>query len=137
MTKRKKTPKQKAKEAADNAMSIYIRLKYADWKGYVKCYTCDVVKYYKNGMQNGHFISRASNTLRFEEKNCRPQCVGCNIMKSGNYIEFTMRLIKEKGKAFVDKLREEGKQTYQFTEEELRMIEKKYKDKTKKLPNVQ
>ncbi len=77
-------------------------------------------------MQCGHFISRASSTLRFDEKNARVQCVGCNVFKHGNYIEYTTRMIKEKGKRHVEMLKKKGKETKQFTEKDLQKIIDKY-----------
>ena len=45
----------------DAVFSEYIRRKYADKNGIVKCYTCNKKAYWKGeGMQNGHFISRKS-----------------------------------------------------------------------------
>ena len=137
LKKRKlKTPKQKAKDAADKWFSLYIRLKYASDTGMVKCYTCDTILHYKS-MQNGHFITRSCNTLRFSEKNCRPQCMGCNIFKGGNYIEYTLRLIKEKGLTYVDNLRLMKHEIKQFTTEELKKITKKYKNKVIKMSNYE
>lgn len=122
-----KSKLQKLKEKADKTFSLYIRKKYADWKDFVTCYTCGKVAHYKEGMQNGHFISRASNKLRYDERNCRVQCYGCNVCKNGNYIEYMRRMIKEVGLKEVDKLRKEGKETRRFTEKELQEIIDKYK----------
>ncbi len=131
---RKKTPKQKLKDEADTAFSEYIRLKYADWRGYVACYTCGKTHFWaKDGMQNGHFVSRGSNTLRFSERNCRPQCVGCNVFKKGNYIEYTMRIIEEVGLDEVEELRKIGKEIKQFTEQELLEIRDDYRRKVAEL----
>lgn len=129
----KKTEKQKLKNKADQIFSEYIRLKYADWREFVACYTCGKCAHYKDGMQNGHFISRGSNTLRFSEDNCRPQCVGCNVFKNGNYIEFTRRMIDEVGIEKVDELRRLGKETKQFTEQDLKDIIETYTEKIKNL----
>jgi uncharacterized membrane protein len=131
--KRKRTPKQKAMDEADKWFSLYIRLKNADWRGYCTCYTCDKVAMYNEGMQNGHFVSRGSHNLRFEEKNCRVQCVGCNVYKNGNYIQYTLRLIKEKGKPFVNRLIKSGKETKTLMEEDLLKIADKYKKLVKKM----
>jgi len=46
-------------------------------------------------MQNGHYISRSKLATRFDEENCRPQCVGCNIFKKGNYTAYALRLNRE------------------------------------------
>jgi len=131
MKKTKIKTKKQLKKDADDIFSLYIRLKYADWREYVVCYTCNKVAHYKDGMQCGHFVSRGNNTLRYSEDNARVQCVGCNVFKKGNYIEYTMRLIKEKGIEFVEGLRKKGKETHQFTEKELMGIINKYKKKIK------
>lgn len=128
---KKRTEKQKLKDRADQIFSEYIRLKYADWKEFVACYTCGKESHYKDGMQNGHFISRGSNVLRFSEDNCRPQCVGCNVFKNGNYIEFTRRMIDEVGIEKVDELRRLGKTTRQLTEKDLQKIIDEYSEKLK------
>lgn len=136
-TKRKKktkTPKQRAVEEADKYFSLYIRLKYADWRGYVKCYTCDkVLQAIADGMQCGHFVSRSCHKLRWDENNARPQCYGCNISKKGNYIEYTLRLIKELGKKKVDELAKLGKDLTHMTTADYQRIAKKYKDKYTKI----
>lgn len=133
----KKTQKQKNKEEADKWFSLYIRLSNADWRGYVQCYTCTKIAHYKDYMPNGHFISRKSSTLRFSEDNCKVQCYACNVMLKGNYIKYTMRLIKEHGKRFVERLIEKGKETHQFTEEELLDIAYKYKTKVINMSNYE
>lgn len=72
------------KKKADKVFSKYIRHKYADENGYVECVCCGVKKPI-NEMQNGHFISRGKLSTRYEESNCHPCCVGCNVFKKGNY----------------------------------------------------
>jgi len=75
------------KKKLDTIFSTYIRLKYADEDLNVKCFTCDKVYHYKK-IQNGHFYSRSILSLRWDEQNCRPQCYGCNIVRSCNYIKY-------------------------------------------------
>lgn len=43
--------------------------------------------------------------LRWSEENCFPQCVACNVFRSGNYIEYTRKLIDEYWIEKVDELR--------------------------------
>ena len=82
----------------DSVFSEYIRRKYADKKGIVKCYTCEKKAYWKGqGMQNGHFISRSSRILRWNEDNCRPQCYACNCHRYGQQYIFAQNLNKEFG----------------------------------------
>ena len=85
--------------ALDSVFSHYLRQKHADKNGMVKCYTCDKVMHWKD-IQCGHYFSRKSLSTRWEERNCRPQCSGCNVMLSGNYAIFGIRMAKELGKHF-------------------------------------
>ena len=104
-TKKTKTKKESIttlKKKLDEVFSLYIRQKY-EKDGVIECYTCGVVKPLKE-MQNAHFWSRSHLSTRWEEKNCRVCCVGCNVFKHGNYIEYTRRLLKEIGQEEFDKL---------------------------------
>ena len=74
----------KLKKELDKWFSLFIRLRNAtDHEGLCQCFTCGCVKYYKKGMQCGHFQSRSFLATRFDEENCQPQCVGCNMFKQG------------------------------------------------------
>ena len=101
----KKAPTQaKLKKALDTVFSKYIRQKYADENGMVHCYTCPVVKHWKE-IQNGHFISRQYLIIRWDENNCRPQCVGDNIFGNGRVLDFEEKLKKELGNDFVEEMK--------------------------------
>ena len=117
------------KKEADKWFSLYIRLKYADWRGYVKCYTCSHTAEYNKGMQCGHFASRRHLSTRFDEENCRVQCMACNVFKRGNMNIFAEKLIKEKGADFISEINAKANQpagaSYQWWEEKLK--EFKYK----------
>lgn len=90
---KKKTRWQLVKEL-DSIFSKYIRLKYANEKGMCQCYTCGNIDHYKN-LQNWHFLSRSNYKYRRDEDNCRVQCYGCNIIKSGNYKIYTLKMVDE------------------------------------------
>lgn len=93
------------KKKADTLFSLYIRQKYADKDGMVKCYTCATVRHWKQ-MQNGHFVTRKYLGTRYDERNCRPQCFYCNFQKFGNGrpVEFAEGLVKEYGENIVSEL---------------------------------
>lgn len=91
------------KKELDKVFSIYIRNKYAK-NGMVACYTCGVIKEVSK-IQNGHFISRMYLTTRFDENNCRPQCVGCNLFGGGKPLDFEERLKKEIGAKKVEAIK--------------------------------
>lgn len=83
----------KLKKELDSLFSKYIRTKYSK-NDMVSCYTCGVTKSI-NEMQCGHFISRLYLATRFDEDNCRPQCVGCNVFGNGKPVQFANRLESE------------------------------------------
>jgi len=91
--KYKKPKGQVLKKKLDAVFSQYIRHKYAR-DGMVACYTCTTVKPIAS-MQNGHWIPRNVLATRFNEENCRPQCVGCNMFQKGKPDVFAVNLMKE------------------------------------------
>jgi len=81
----------KLKRELDKWFSQYIRLKHADTTGGVRCFTCSKLHHWKD-IQNGHFQSRKFLATRFDEGNCRPQCVSCNIYNYGEQYKFAVKL---------------------------------------------
>lgn len=122
----KKLTTSKLKKKLDTVFSKYIRLKYS-LNGNVVCYTCGAVKDITS-IQNGHFISRVYLATRFDEDNCRPQCVGCNVFGKGKPVEFARKLELEK-KGIVEKLYKKAQaitKDYPY-EEKIRHYEEKIK----------
>ena len=114
----------------DAIFSEYIRRKYADKNGFVKCYTCNKKAYWKGeGMQNGHFISRASRILRWREDNCRPQCYACNCMRYGQAYIFGANLNKEFGFNKAEELLIESKKIIKQSDQDLLDLIEQYKEK--------
>ena len=95
MAKKEKTQAQLKKEL-DRVFSIYIRQHYDK-----ECYTCGKV----GTLQNGHFVPRQYLATRWDENNCRPQCVGCNIFGNGKPLDFEERLKKDLGDDFVEEMK--------------------------------
>jgi len=95
---KKAKPKTQAwlKKELDRVFSIYIRQKYDK-----SCYTCGKV----GTLQNGHFVSRQYIATRWDENNCRPQCVGCNIFGNGKPLDFEERLKKDLGGDFIEEMK--------------------------------
>ncbi len=118
----------------DTIFSEYIRRKYSDKNGIVKCYTCNKKAYWKGeGMQNGHFISRASRILRWDENNCRPQCYACNCMRYGQNYIFAMNLNKEFGYDIASDLLRKSKQIVKLSNDDLLSLINKYKNLVEEL----
>jgi hypothetical protein len=118
-------------EDADRVFSQYIRLKYADNKGIVDCYTCGDKKHWTI-MQAGHYMKRGHLYLRWDERNVKPQCQTCNEMKYGNIEQYSKRLELE-CRGLPDILREEARIVHRPTREEIRAVISEYTPKVKVL----
>ena len=128
-TKRVKKPSlSKLTKELDRIFSIYIRKKYADKDGIASCYTCGVRKPWKE-LQCGHFVSRAHRSVRWDERNVRVQDYSCNVLKSGNLAEFTVRLQRECGVEFVDQLLKMKYQLVKFSTVDLQNMIDYYKER--------
>ena len=111
----------------DKVFSLYIRNKYANLDGLVECFTCGRSNEIKK-IQNGHFMSRARYSTRWDEDNCRPQCYGCNVMQQGQQYIFAQNLDKEsKGKA--DAMHVASLQTVKYMDFELEEMIADYKER--------
>lgn len=127
-----KKPKKKSvsqlKKEADNVFSQYVRQKYADpQSGLVACVTCGNARNWKE-LQNGHYITRGSNILRYDSRNAHPQCVGCNVFKKGNYPAYAVFMVNKYGQSILQELESESKQIKQWKAYELQEIIDHYKD---------
>lgn len=120
-------------EDADTIFSQFIRLKYANERGLVKCYTCPEVKHWTM-MQNGHYISRSHLYLRWDERNCRPQCRTCNESKYGERAKFMDALEKE-SQGISEYLYNDMRIVHKPTREEIRQIISQYTPLVKSLKN--
>lgn len=100
MLKKKKSKKidskKKLTKQLDKVFSLYIRNRDR------KCYTCKRV-YPVSELQCGHYVSRSYRSLRYDERNCHAQCVGCNVFRKGNMTVYAINLVNDYG---VDLLRE-------------------------------
>jgi len=124
--KRKKKPKLRPikflKRDLDSVFSKFIRKRD---KG--KCFTCGVVKPEKN-MQNGHYVSRSHMSLRFDEKNCFCQCVGCNVFKNGNMAEYTFRIKDKFGIEHLEYLQKKKEEIQKYTRQDYERLINHYKE---------
>ena len=109
-------PISKLKKELDKWFSLYIRLRDATNQGMVECFTCGKIAHYKKGgMQNGHFQSRSFLATRFDEENCQPQCVGCNMFKQGEQYKFAINLDAKYGEGKAEELEILAKSVVKFT----------------------
>ena len=123
----------KLKKELDTIFSLFIRLRESNEFGMVQCFTCGCVKHYKKGMQNGHFQSRSFLSTRFDEVNCQPQCVGCNMFKQGEQYKFALALDGKYGEGTAQELQYLSKQTVKFTRVDYEEKISYYKEAVKNL----
>ena len=92
-------------DKADRLTSLYIRQKWADHAGNVKCVSCSTVLPRKES-HCAHFIERGKKATRWTEENLRPACPSCNVYRKEHHMrEFTLHMIDSYGREFVDELR--------------------------------
>ena len=123
---KKKTSAQ-LKKKLDTIFSRYIRLKHSKPNGDLSCYTCGKIGTLKT-MQCGHFVSRQYLATRWDEDNCRPQEVGCNVWGNGKPLDFEEKLKRELGEEKVEELKRKRHQILklspQWYEEQISHYEK-------------
>ena len=83
-------------QALDREVSRYVRKSSEIAPGVCQCYTCRKIMKSKD-IQAGHFISRRYFIVRFDLRNIRPQCPGCNNERSGAREKYRWRLVEEIG----------------------------------------
>lgn len=109
------------KKKADKVFSEYIRQRDSDRYGNATCITCGVKKPWKE-IQNGHFVKRSVNSLRYDDENCNAQCMPCNVYKYGEQYLYAKALDKKYGEGTADKLQARRFETHKLTIEELNGI---------------
>ena len=125
----------KLKKELDKWFSLFIRLRDATNEGLVQCFTCGCVKPYNKGMQNGHFQSRRFMVTRYDEENCQPQCVGCNMFKSGEQYKFALSLDAKYGEGTAEELQFLARTIVKFTRVDYEDNIRYYKSVVEKIKN--
>jgi hypothetical protein len=125
----KKPSRSKLVKKIDVVFSQYVRLSNADKRGYCKCVTCGKVGHWKTGgIQAGHFMSRKHYSTRWDERNVKPQCVACNVYKSGEQYKFSQYL----GNNLSQELYMKSNEITKFTIDELQEMYEHYSQQVKK-----
>jgi hypothetical protein len=111
----------KLKAKADKVFSQYVRIRDSGRDGFAHCITCDKRAHWKE-LQNGHFVSRACNLLRYDDENCNAQCSGCNLFKSGDLYQYAIKLDMKYGDGTAEKLHAQRRVSHKLTIGELEQI---------------
>ena len=122
----------KLKTKLDKLFSEYIRRRYANHDGTVSCFTCGIVKHWKE-QQAGHFQSRRHHSTRWDEKNVQVQCKSCNIFKSGEQYKFGNYLDNTYGQGTAQDLEQRSKKIVKLTRVDYEEAIELYKRKLEEL----
>ncbi|MDB4567445.1 recombination protein NinG [Pseudomonadales bacterium] len=95
--------KQSIKTIRNRCWKLLSRLVRGD--AYCKCITCGKVAPAKE-MHAGHFIHGKTKKTYLDRRNVHPQCVSCNMYKSGNLGEYALYMIDHYGREVIDELKE-------------------------------
>lgn len=134
MAKKTKTISQLKKEA-DAVFSQWVRRSAEEEDGLVKCVTCPNRLPWKE-MQAGHYETRGTLVLRYDERNVHPQCVGCNVFKKGNYPRYATWMVKEYGPYILKELEDEAKVIVNDSRSLYEAVIEDYKLKLKEMDNA-
>ena len=132
ISRRPKTSISKLIKEADRLMSIKVR-NTINWTADVvltkpynpqetnRCFTCQNWFPIKK-LHCGHYLSRYYKAARWDEDNCRPQCMMCNLWKRGDPITFRQNLIKEIGEERVLAVERKRNESTTLTKEYLEQL---------------
>ena len=127
MPKIKKPTRSKIVKKLDTVFSQYIRLSNADNNKNCICVTCNKTFFWKE-IQAGHFMSRKHYSIRWDERNVKPQCAGCNVFRYGEQFKFSLYL----GNKLSEELLAESRVIRKFTNVELEEMIQKYSQRLEK-----
>jgi len=95
------------------------------------CISCG--RYHSGQYHAGHYrTTAAAPDLRFSEYNCHKQCAPCNNHKSGNVVDYRIRLIQKIGLDKVEEL-EGSHPPLKLSIDEIKAIKSTYKAKLKEI----
>lgn len=114
----KESLRKKLHKKAWSLMSEYVRSKDANLDGFNECYTCGIVKQWKE-LQAGHF---KHGRLDFDERNLKPQCPRCNTHLSGRLDVYAENLIRDNGLEWFNQLTKDSWSHTGYSVMELSMI---------------
>lgn len=103
----------------DEVFSKYIRQRGMDINGFNECFTCGYYLHWSK-LQCGHFQSRRHMSTRWDECNCEPQCMACNIFRQGEQFKFGKNIDLKHGEGTAELLEILSKKTIKFSPAEIK-----------------
>lgn len=116
--------------------NLYIRLRdtrYDKGTSYFICISCSQPKPVDQ-MNAGHLWPVGTNeALRYDEDNTNGQCIGCNLHRHGNQLQYRMGLIQKIGKQRVEWLDTKRKNRSKLMAFEIQVLKDHYNELIRKL----
>ena len=98
-----------------------------------KCVTCGERLDWKYEAQAGHYIHGNTKPTYFDERNVHPQCVSCNMYRSGCLDKYALYLESKYGIGILQELAAKSRSKVGFKRVELEQLADEYKEKIKVL----
>lgn len=114
------------KNKLDKVFSEWIRRRHATSKGDAVCVSCHAVKPWKQ-MQAGHYVSRVHLATRWDDRNAHVQCGSCNVLRRGNYSEYTEFMLRKYGPGIIEDLNRKKRAMVKYTISDLESFIEDYK----------
>lgn len=112
--------------------SKFIRLRDSDHNGMVRCFTCNVSRFWTE-CDAGHGIPRQHKETKYNEINSKGQCKHCNGFHGGMREVFKQRMDEIHGAGTWEKLEAAARKVCKKTKFEYDMMIDHYKNEVKKL----
>lgn len=126
-----KTTSQLIKEL-DDVFSDFIRLRWADHRGNVKCFITGLNTYWK-AMDAAHFCNRQHMGTRWDEQNVHATTIDSNRFDEMHDIQYEQKMIETYGIDLVTEIVARSRSMVKFTAFELQEKIAHYSEEVKKL----
>ena len=124
----KKKSLRSLKHKLDGVFSQWIRRRHATSQGDAVCVSCGAVKMWKH-MHAGHYVSRVYLATRWDDRNAAVQCPTCNVLRRGNYSEYTAFMLRKYGPGIIDELNQRKRAIVKYTIPDLENMIEAYERK--------
>lgn len=122
-----KDARKKAKAAADKWFSEFIRLRDSDAEGFATCITNPKIRKHWRDMDCGHWISRAKEATRYDERNANAQSKQSNRFQGGHFLEHGLAIDRKFGPGTRQELERKAGQVCKRTVNDYLFISDTYK----------
>lgn len=88
-------------------------------------------------MDCGHYISRAKEAVRYDERNCHAQSKQANRFQGGHFMEHGFRIEEKYGRGTCHALAQKALQPCKRTESDYRFLAETYKSRVDRIKELE